>query len=389
MLDLPYSDAIRNHMVNMISGIILTEGKKTVSGIYNKITCNRERSTGSRFLNQYKWNSEYVNYARVNHMVKELKKNVSEESVGFLIVDDTLSKKDTSTKKIEGLQFHNSHADGNKPMWAHCIVTSHYKISEYSLPQGYKLYLRKEFFGKRAKKHFKNKQELAIDLINEFMPVTERTYLLLDSWYTSGKVMLHALSKGYHTIGRIKSNRVIYPGGIKTSVKTFSQFIHKDETHPVTVDGIKYYVYRYEGKVNDLENTVILLSWTKEDLSDQPIFIISTDVNLDDKAMISYYQNRWDIETGYRYHKTSLGLDEYQVESLKSIDRFWSIEYMAYTFLELFKVSNKKKYKFETLGDTIGYFRKLYLASIVKYAYNCAKNGISVDTAFSSLGLVA
>ncbi len=72
-----------------------------------------------------------------------------------------------------------------------------------------------------------------MQLMDEFVPVTETTYLLVDAWYTSGKLMLHALSKGYRTIGRVKSNRVIYPGGIKTGVKGFSTFISKEETCPV------------------------------------------------------------------------------------------------------------------------------------------------------------
>lgn len=310
-------------------------------------------------------------------------------SNSFLIVDDTLSKKDKSTKNIEGLQFHNSHADGNRPMWSHCTVTSHYKIADYSLPLSFKLYLRKEFFGSRAKKYFKNKQELAISLIDEFYPVTEATYLLIDAWYTSGKVMLHALSKGYHTIGRIKSNRVIYPGGIKTNISTFSKLIRNVETHPVTVGEVTYYTYRYEGKINDIENTIILFSWTKEDLSNPPVFIICTDVSLDDTKIIEYYQKRWEIETGYRYHKTSFGFDEYQVQSLKSIQRFWSMVYMTYTFLELFRVTNKKKHKFATLGDTLGYFRNQQLVIVVKYAYNCAENGVTIDAAFAKLGLAA
>lgn len=177
----------------------------------------------------------------------------------------------------------------------------------------------KDFFGNRAKRYFKNKQELAITLIDDFYPITEVTYLLIDAWYTLGKVMLHAISMGYHTIGMIKSNRVIYPGGIKTNIKIFSQLIHKDETYPITMDGVTYYLYRYEGKINDVENTVILFSRTKEDSLDQPVLIVSTDVILDDAKVIEYYQKHWDIETSYRYHKTSIGLDEYQMQSLKSI----------------------------------------------------------------------
>jgi hypothetical protein len=299
-----------------------------------------------------------------------------------------LSKKDKSTKKIEGLDYHHSHSDG-KTVWSHCVVTSHYKISDYSLPQNFKLYLRKQFFGNKAKKYFKNKQELAMQLIDEFTPVTETTYLLVDAWYTSGKLMLHALKRGYHTIGRIKSNRVIYPGGIKTSVKEFSTFISKDETSLVTAGDDTYYVYRHEGKINDLENAVILFCWSKSDLSDKPAFILSTDVSLTTSEILLYYQNRWNIEVSYRYQKNSLGFDEYQLESLTSIKRFWSMVFMTYTFLELFRVSNKKSLKLQNLGDTIGYFRKQYLVSIAKFAYTCAVNGVSVDAVITKLGIAA
>jgi len=388
MLKLPYSEALCNHMVNMISGIIATEGSKNVSSIYSKLTCNRDRSCGSRFLGEYKWNNEYVDYKRINHSLDVVRSNVDEGSIGFLIIDDSLSKKDKSTKKIEGLDYHHSHSDG-KTMWSHCVVTSHYKISDYSLPQNYKLYLRKNFFSNKAKKYFKNKQELAMQLIDEFMPVTETTYLLVDAWYTSGKLMLHALRRGYHTIGRIKSNRVIYPGGIKTSVKEFSKYISKDETSLVTAGDDTYYVYKYEGKINDLENAIILFCWSKSDLSDEPVFILSTDISLTTSEILSYYQNRWDIEVSYRYLKNSLGFDEYQVESLISIKRFWSMVFMTYTFLELFRVSKKKTLKLQNLGETIGYFRGQYLVSIAKFAYDCAVKGISVDTVITKLGVVA
>jgi len=89
----------------------------------------------------------------------------------------------------------------------------------------------------------------------------------------------------------------------------------------------------------------------------------------------------------YRYQKNSLGFDEYQVESLTSIKRFWSMVFMAYTFLELFRVSNKKSLKLENLGDTIGYFRKQYLVLISKFAYTCAVKGVTVDAVITKLGI--
>ncbi len=47
--------------------------------------------------------------------------------------------------------------------------------------------------------------------IDEFMPVAEIMYWLVDIWYTSGKLMFQAFNKRHHTIGRIKFSRVILP----------------------------------------------------------------------------------------------------------------------------------------------------------------------------------
>ena len=387
-LNLPYSSAIKNHMVNIVSGIIVTEGSKTISSVHNKITCNRDRSTGSRFLSSYSWNHEYVTQERIFHAISEISNTCEDSDVGFLIIDDTLTKKNTSTKKIEGLDFHNSHADGNKPKWSHCLVTSHYKINDYSIPLDFRQYHRKESSKKLSKK-FLDKNELAMELINEFTPVTKNNYLLVDSWYTSAKILLHGLINGCHTIGRIKSNRVIYPAGIKTNVKKFSSYIRTNETSLVTASNNKYYVYRYEGKLNDIENVVVLISWTKNDLSDNPAFIISTDVSLDNKTIISYYEKRWDIEVSYRYHKTALGFDEFQIQSLKSIHRYWSMIFLTYTFLEIFRVKCGKLYKFKNIGDVILHFRNNYLEKMVSFAHECADNGIDLQSTIAKLGLVA
>lgn len=170
-----------------------------------------------------------MDYKRINHTINLIQRNVEPDSVCFLIIDDTLSKKDKSTRKIKGLDCYHSHSDG-EITWSHCIVSSHYKVFEYYAPLDFKLYFRKQFFGNKSRKLFKSKHELALNLISEFIPAIEVTRLLIDVWYTSGKVMLHALSKGYHTIGRVKSNFVIYPGGIKTNVKKFSTYVCKDDT---------------------------------------------------------------------------------------------------------------------------------------------------------------
>jgi len=62
---------------------------------------------------------------------------------------------------------------------------------------------------------------------------------------------------------------------------------------------------------------------------------------------------------------------------------------MTYTFLELFRVSNKKSLNIQNIGDTIGYFRKQHLVNIVKYTYTCAINRVSFDDVVAKLGYAA
>lgn len=44
ILQLPYSSSIRNHMFNMVSGIIIRESNKCVYAIYTKLTRTPHRS---------------------------------------------------------------------------------------------------------------------------------------------------------------------------------------------------------------------------------------------------------------------------------------------------------------------------------------------------------
>ena len=59
-------------------------------------------------------------------------------------------------------------------------------------------------------------------------------------------------------IGGLKTNRIIYPQGIRTSLKDFATYIKKDDVRLVTVNHQSYWVYRYEGALNDLDNAVVL-----------------------------------------------------------------------------------------------------------------------------------
>ena len=92
------------------------------------------------------------------------------------------------------------------------------------------------------------------------------SYFLCDCWYVSEKIINAFEQKGFHTIGALKTNRLLYPSGMKKKLSELAAEL--SVTHNgfdlATVKKRKYYVYRYEGNLNGIENAVVLLSYPEK-----------------------------------------------------------------------------------------------------------------------------
>jgi len=112
----------------------------------------------------------------------------------------------------------------------------------------------------------KSKIQIVQDIADELPVPPVLSYFLCDSWYTSVKVMDAFIKKRFYTVGALKTNRVIYPCGIKQRVNEFALHLRKEDAavRLVTVSDREYYIYRYEGSLNGLGNAVVLISYPKE-----------------------------------------------------------------------------------------------------------------------------
>lgn len=331
-LQLQLSKPQMNHLLTFIHGIILTDGRVNVAQIRRSTGDARDLSCMTRFLNESPWCPNRVTRRRLQFVINRIRRARAKAGdtrpIVFLIVDDTQSKKNRSTKRMEGLDNHFAHSDG-KTVWSHCIVTAHIVSEDHSFAWDFRSYFR-ESYCQREGIPFKNKNDLAIELINSYPSSDdEQVYVLVDSWYTSKKLIEACYIKGFHLIGGLRANRKIYPNGIGVKISDFaSTFIEETDLHSVTVDGHSYKIYSDEGNLNDTEYAKVLLSWENEfDSNKTPFCLLSTDSSLNLVTILRYYNVRWNIETGYRYFKELLGFDEYQLLSRKGIERFWCIEF--------------------------------------------------------------
>jgi hypothetical protein len=204
----------------------------------------------------------------------------------------------------------------------------------------------------------------------------EMVYVLMDSWYTSKKLIDACNSKGFHVIAAVKTNRMICPKGISIPIDDFStRYIHKSDLRSVTVENQgTYWVYEYEGPLSDMENVKLLLSWKNDyTASSKPqACILCNDQSLDLVTIQRFYHVRWNIETGYRYFKELLGFDQYQVLSYVGIERFWVIQFLTYNYLEFQRNGWSKARGSMTLGDVVYRIRQEYFGQIIVHVYQQA-----------------
>lgn len=88
--------------------------------------------------------------------------------------------------------------------------------------------------------------------------------------------------------------------GIRKKLSEFAALLsvtHAD-FNLVTVKNKNYYVYRYEGKLNGIENAVVLLSYPEKAFGTPKALraFLSTDVSLSTDEILSCYVCRWSIE---------------------------------------------------------------------------------------------
>ena len=311
-----------------IEDILLSAVSKGFSGKTTEMAkfSENHRTTISHFLSRGKWDDARLQKTLSQQCFARIALDAErKESPIFLSIDDTTNPKKKPSSKakrpMEGTAFHYSHLLG-KTVWGHQALAALISAGDTSLC----------YHLGRCDKSKGGKIEM-VRRIAESLPVIQRVgYALMDSWYTCRKVIDAFAAKGFHTIGGLKTNRIIYPQGIRISISDFAmQFIQKSDADLVTVGRNRFWVYRYEGKLNDIDNAVVLITYPENAFGRDCALraFLCTDASLDTADILEYYRNRWDIEVFFKQQKNLLGFSSYQMRSQIAIDRFWIILCLA------------------------------------------------------------
>ena len=369
------SDIYLQHVMTIIVSVFLRGYRgKTVDF---SITSQHHRTTVAYFLNHGKWNDSALQKALKSSIVELIYQEArSSGQPIFCIVDDTIAShikpSSQALHPIEAAYFHQSHLKRHQD-YGHQVVSVMLSCNGIILNYAVILY-------DRSKSKIQIVQEIAQEL--PVAPVV--SYFLCDSWYTSVKVMDSFIQKGFYTIGALKTNRIIYPFGIRQKVSDFALHLRKTDTDVslVTVGGREFYVYRYEGKLNDIPNAAVILSYPKEAFGNPRALrvFISTNAELSTQEILDTYSRRWPIELFFRQSKGKLVLDKYQIRSRKGIRRYWLIMSLVHYLCCM----HSEQYC--TFEEGYRYFQKQRKTEQLTNRHAFIKNGSSLEAVFEMVG---
>ncbi|MDU4587688.1 MULTISPECIES: transposase [Clostridium] len=251
----------------------------------------RHKTNIGKFLSKSPWNEDFIERALRNLLIKEIWKiSKATNSPIYVAIDDTISERTVPSSKalkpIEKCSFHNSHLK-RKTVYGHQLVTVMLICDDVVMPYSISIYDKKIL----------SKIQVAVKLINSLPPPINEGYVLCDSWYSCKKIFNASKKAGFKYVGGLRTNRVIYPTnyerlGIK--LNAFGKTLTKEDVDLVKVGNSEYYVYSYKGKLNDLKEAVIVLSWPKEALFKDGCLraFISPDSNMSLLELLKHYKHR-------------------------------------------------------------------------------------------------
>ncbi len=352
-LCLSLSKPQRLHVLRTVEALIVTDERKTLSGLYRQWVEAPDVSAVADFFRVSPWSGEEMGQGLSRFVMADVMQRAEAQGIEPIIyasLDDSLTSKDKGTTALEAVDwFHDHHASTkNKSIYSNGAthISCRVQVGEYSYTFAWRMYLRDKTVRRINRKRpqqqrlkFKSKYRLAREMLLElkaFIPKGWKVYVLFDSWYASAKLLkfIHRQGKSWHTLCAIKSNRTL--NGIRVS-QLDQQLQHKRYTRvrvKAADDSTTYYVRAVRGRLTNVPFEVCVLISRRHPRDKSPKYYLCTDLSLSAQTILNWYQKRWPIEVDYWYLKQRLGLGDFRLHNYEAIHKWYTVVHLALTFLQ-------------------------------------------------------
>ena len=320
---------VYNYYCSLVVAICISHGS-TIQRLVNLLRDSTHRTNHGEFLWRSKFDEMAVVQSQAAGILKRLYKKGCKNCL--LIIDDTQTIK--RAKKMQAVGKIHHHASGKYCM-GHTIVKASLFYRGVTIPLGSWLYVKKEH-AKALEVPFKKLTELAGQIvldadISDKFDVT----VLFDAFYLCPAVVNACEKRKWRYIGVSKSNRWLTVNSIKHKVGTYGRNILNRTGRWYSIKGLRktssYKLAQRVGTMNKLGRVKIVFSKRRNDHT--VIALVTNDISLSMKKVVSRYLKRWAIEVMIKEQKQHLGLGDYRVWRYRAIVRHLCLVDSAYACL--------------------------------------------------------
>ena len=307
---------------------------------------------------------------------------------GVFSLDDTLLAH--YGQQFENIAYLYDHSQG-KYVWAHNLVSLHYsdddtdypllfqlwkpadlkrietgliqagvKLKQSKLPlresapKKWRQYLIGVWRRNREKPDVAKLYESKIAIAEKLLQRWVREYpdaklpVTFDKWYTLPDFCRFGdQTLGLPYVGTLKSDSEIQLKGGERRIDEFAEHLKQEHSEalkarkepvfkPISIrykgKREKYYSYCATHRIRNFGRQRLVINHTREDLSDEPFFLVSNRLYWQAPGITRIRRHRWPVEVYYEEGKDE-GLDQYQLRNFKGIERHIALVAVVYSLL--------------------------------------------------------
>jgi hypothetical protein len=290
--------------------------------------------------------------AELWQIVKPYVRQIQQED-GVIIIDDSIAEK-PYTDENDIICWHYDHSQDRNVKGIN-FVTSLYHAGSYSLPVGFSIVAKTEYYV--DKKDGKQKRRSPISknqMYRELLMATKRNqipfrYVLSDVWYSAAENMLfikHDLDTDF--IMPLKANRKV---ALTEQAKRDGKWVRLDQ---LTLDAntcVEIYLESVDFPLMLLKQVFV-----NEDGSTGIQYLVSSDTTLSATQMMTIYRKRWNVEPYHKSLKQNASLEKSPTQTVTTQANHLFAALCAYIKLEwLRKATQLNHFALKT---------KLYVAAL-------------------------
>jgi hypothetical protein len=391
LLSLTFSAPQIRHLERLADLLVMAPRRKTLAQLAAQELDGVDPSNLADFFRISPWDDQDLRVHVLELLLNYLKThNHGCTEPLYLLIDDSLANKDKATCKLEAVDWYFDHKC-HRAVKASNHISLSLSWGKFYFPLLECLYLRHSTVQKRNRQRskdrklvYKSKLELAQQMLEQVKPLLPShvaVYVLLDSWYTSAKLVRWIRNQQWHVIAGLKSNRKVSRCTVTNWHRRFKGCPYEQVRLGLANGKSRTYWTRLLfGRIRGIPDTVHIVISQKGPGQAAPRYFLCTDTALSNQEILQRYQKRWAIETDYWQIKMHLGLGDYRLQSYEAMARWYSVVYLVLAYVYW------RKYEYErlhggttSLSDILQTTRREHLRDCLRQACTEVSQGTPIE----------